>query len=60
MLHDSGDSAAIVALDIERVMIALSNASHEATLDILRVSSLDVQIDLVPRIFDRRARGRSI
>jgi exopolysaccharide biosynthesis polyprenyl glycosylphosphotransferase len=39
--------------DVERVIIAFSNESHEATLDLLRsLKDLDVQIDIVPRLFE--------
>jgi exopolysaccharide biosynthesis polyprenyl glycosylphosphotransferase len=41
------------ALDIERVVIAFSNDSHEETLDLIRsLNGLDVQIDIVPRLFE--------
>jgi exopolysaccharide biosynthesis polyprenyl glycosylphosphotransferase len=40
-------------LDIERVVIAFSNDSHEQTLDIVRsLKDLDVQVDIVPRLFE--------
>jgi exopolysaccharide biosynthesis polyprenyl glycosylphosphotransferase len=40
-------------LDIERVIIAFSNESHEEVLAQIRaLSHLDVQIDLVPRLFE--------
>ncbi len=46
--------AAIVRLfDIERVIIAFSNEAHEQTLDLVRsLKDLDVQIDIVPRLFE--------
>jgi len=46
--------AAIVRLfDVERVIIAFSNASHEETLALLRsLKDLDIQIDIVPRLFE--------
>lgn len=45
---------AIVRLfDIERVVIAFSNDSHEQTLSLIRsVKDLDVQVDIVPRLFE--------
>ena len=48
------DSPAIVRLlDVERVIVAFSNDSHEETLDLLRaLKDLDVQIDIVPRLFE--------
>jgi exopolysaccharide biosynthesis polyprenyl glycosylphosphotransferase len=40
-------------LRIERVIVAFSRASHEQTLELLRTSrDLDVQIDVVPRLFE--------
>jgi exopolysaccharide biosynthesis polyprenyl glycosylphosphotransferase len=46
-------AAIIRLLDVERVIIAFSNESHERTLDLIRsVKDLDVQIDIVPRFFD--------
>ena len=46
--------AAIVRLfDVERVIVAFSNDSHEETLALLRsLKGLDVQIDIVPRLFE--------
>jgi exopolysaccharide biosynthesis polyprenyl glycosylphosphotransferase len=39
--------------DIERVVIAFSNESHEETLDHIRsLKDLDVQVDIVPRLFE--------
>ncbi|MHB8643447.1 MAG: sugar transferase [Gaiellaceae bacterium] len=39
--------------DIERVVIAFSEESHEETLDLIRaLKDLDVQIDIVPRLFE--------
>ncbi len=45
---------AIVRLfDVERVVIAFSGDSHEETLDLIRsMKDLDVQIDIVPRLFE--------
>lgn len=40
-------------LDVERVIIAFSQDSHETTLDALReLEALDVQVDIVPRLFE--------
>lgn len=46
--------AAIVRLfDIERVVIAFSNERHDETLDLIRsLKDLDIQIDIVPRLFE--------
>jgi exopolysaccharide biosynthesis polyprenyl glycosylphosphotransferase len=40
-------------LDVERVIVAFSNDSHEEMLDLIRsLKDLDIQIDLVPRFFE--------
>jgi exopolysaccharide biosynthesis polyprenyl glycosylphosphotransferase len=40
-------------LDIERVVIAFSNASHDETLELVRgLGPFAVQIDIVPRLFE--------
>jgi exopolysaccharide biosynthesis polyprenyl glycosylphosphotransferase len=40
-------------LDVERVIVAFSNDSHDETLELLRsLNDLDVQIDIVPRLFE--------
>jgi exopolysaccharide biosynthesis polyprenyl glycosylphosphotransferase len=54
LLGDAGRLPAIVRLlDVERVIVAFSNDSHEETLDVLRaVQDLEVQIDIVPRLFE--------
>ena len=46
--------AAIVRLfDVERVIVAFSSESHEETLDLVRsLKELDVQVDIVPRLFE--------
>jgi exopolysaccharide biosynthesis polyprenyl glycosylphosphotransferase len=45
--------AIVRALDVERVVIAFSNDSHQDTLDLIRsLNGLDVQIDIVPRLFE--------
>jgi exopolysaccharide biosynthesis polyprenyl glycosylphosphotransferase len=45
---------AIVRLfDVERVIVAFSNESHEATLDLIRsLKDLEVQVDIVPRLYE--------
>ena len=45
---------AIVRLfDVERVVIAFSNESHTRTLQLIRsLKDLDVQVDIVPRLFE--------
>ncbi len=41
------------ALEVERVVIAFSNDSHEETLDLIRsLKDQNVQIDIVPRLFE--------
>jgi exopolysaccharide biosynthesis polyprenyl glycosylphosphotransferase len=40
-------------LDVERVIFAFSGESHQATLEAVRsLDELDVQIDIVPRLFE--------
>jgi lipopolysaccharide/colanic/teichoic acid biosynthesis glycosyltransferase len=40
-------------LDVERVIVAFSNDSHEDTLTLIRsIKDYDVQIDIVPRLFE--------
>jgi exopolysaccharide biosynthesis polyprenyl glycosylphosphotransferase len=40
-------------LDVERAIISFTNESHEEVLDLIRrLRALDVQIDLVPRLFE--------
>ena len=40
-------------LDVERVIVAFSNDSHEDTLALIRsIKDYDVQIDIVPRLFE--------
>jgi exopolysaccharide biosynthesis polyprenyl glycosylphosphotransferase len=40
-------------LDVERVIVAFSNDSHEDTLNLIRsIKDYDVQIDIVPRLFE--------
>src|SRR4029453_12628256 len=54
LLGDLGRLPAIVRLlDVERLIVAFSNDSHEKTLELLRsIEDLDVQIDIVPRLFE--------
>jgi exopolysaccharide biosynthesis polyprenyl glycosylphosphotransferase len=41
------------ALDIERVIVAFSNDPYERTIELVRsLKDLEVQIDIVPRLFD--------
>jgi exopolysaccharide biosynthesis polyprenyl glycosylphosphotransferase len=43
----------IPLLDVERVIVAFSRESHEETLDLIRsLNRFDVQIDIVPRLFE--------
>jgi len=43
----------IRALDVDRVIVAFSNASHEETVDVVRsLSDFYLQVDIVPRLFD--------
>jgi exopolysaccharide biosynthesis polyprenyl glycosylphosphotransferase len=45
--------ALVRLFDIERVVVAFSQDSHERTLDLIRsMKDLDVQIDIVPRFFE--------
>jgi len=40
-------------LEVERVMIAFTNDSHEVTLELIRrLHDLNVQIDIIPRLFE--------
>jgi exopolysaccharide biosynthesis polyprenyl glycosylphosphotransferase len=54
LLGSPEDIADIVrAYDVERVVIAFSNESHEELLTLIRsLKSLPVQIDIVPRLFE--------
>jgi exopolysaccharide biosynthesis polyprenyl glycosylphosphotransferase len=39
--------------DIERVIVAFSNDSHESSLELIRsLKNLEIQIDIVPRLFE--------
>jgi exopolysaccharide biosynthesis polyprenyl glycosylphosphotransferase len=45
--------AIVRELDMERVIVAFSNDSFERTIDLVRsLNDLEVQIDIVPRLFD--------
>ena len=51
--------ALVRLLDIERVIVAFSNDSHEETLDLIRsMKDLEVQVDIVPRLFELVRPGR--
>jgi exopolysaccharide biosynthesis polyprenyl glycosylphosphotransferase len=54
LLGGSDRLRAIVRLfDVERVIFAFSNDSHQETLDLLlSLRDLDVQVDIVPRLFE--------
>jgi exopolysaccharide biosynthesis polyprenyl glycosylphosphotransferase len=54
ILGSSDRLPAIIRLfDIERVIVAFSNETHEETLTIIRsLKDLDVQVDIVPRLFE--------
>jgi exopolysaccharide biosynthesis polyprenyl glycosylphosphotransferase len=62
LLGDTSRLPAIIRLfDVERVIVAFSNESHEETLDLLRsLKDLDVQIDIVPRLFELVSPGVGI
>jgi exopolysaccharide biosynthesis polyprenyl glycosylphosphotransferase len=47
--------------DIERVVFAFSKERHEDVLDLIRtLSDLDVQVDIVPRLFEIVGRGAGV
>jgi exopolysaccharide biosynthesis polyprenyl glycosylphosphotransferase len=54
VLGGPDDLAAYVRLfDVERVIVAFSEASEQETLEVVRMlNDLDVQIDIVPRLFE--------
>lgn len=54
LLGDPSRLPAVIRLfDVERVIVAFSSDSHDETLDLLRsLRGLDVQIDIVPRLFE--------
>jgi exopolysaccharide biosynthesis polyprenyl glycosylphosphotransferase len=46
-------TAVVEAFDVERVIIAFSNDGHDELLDLIRsLKDLDVQVDIVPRLFE--------
>jgi len=45
--------ALIRLFDVERVIVAFSRSSHEETIELIRsLKDLDVQVDIVPRLFE--------
>jgi exopolysaccharide biosynthesis polyprenyl glycosylphosphotransferase len=53
--------ALVRLFDIERVIVAFSNDSHGQTLDLIRsMKDLDLQVDIVPRLFDLVSPGTGI
>jgi exopolysaccharide biosynthesis polyprenyl glycosylphosphotransferase len=47
--------------DVERVIFAFSRDSHEQTIDLIRsIKDLDIQIDIVPRLFELVGKGVEI
>jgi exopolysaccharide biosynthesis polyprenyl glycosylphosphotransferase len=45
--------AVIRLFDVERVIVAFSNQPHEETLELIRsLKELDMQVDIVPRLFE--------
>ncbi|HZS23731.1 MAG TPA: sugar transferase [Gaiellaceae bacterium] len=54
LLGDTSRLPAIVRLfDVERVIFAFSNETHEETLSLMRaLKDFDVQVDIVPRLFE--------
>jgi exopolysaccharide biosynthesis polyprenyl glycosylphosphotransferase len=45
--------ALVRVLDVERVIVAFSSEGHESMLDLVRsLKELEVQVDLVPRLFE--------
>jgi exopolysaccharide biosynthesis polyprenyl glycosylphosphotransferase len=48
-------------LDVERVIYAFSNESHDESLETIRkLNELDVQVDVVPRLFEVLSAGASV
>ena len=54
VLGGASDLREIVrVLDVDRIVFAFSNEPHAATVDLIRsLKNLNVQIDIVPRLFD--------
>jgi exopolysaccharide biosynthesis polyprenyl glycosylphosphotransferase len=47
--------------DVERVIVAFSNETHQETLTLMRaLKDLDVQVDVVPRLFELVGPGASL
>lgn len=45
--------ALVNLLDIERVVVAFTNDSHEETIELIRsLKDIDIQVDIVPRLFE--------
>jgi exopolysaccharide biosynthesis polyprenyl glycosylphosphotransferase len=62
VLGDLGELPEIVRLlDVERVIFAFSNDSHEEMLSLIRrLNALNVQVDVVPRFFDVLSPGAGV
>jgi exopolysaccharide biosynthesis polyprenyl glycosylphosphotransferase len=62
LLGDVDRLPAIVRLfDVERVIVAFSNDSHQETVDLIReLKELDVQVDVIPRLFELVGPGIAI
>ena len=45
---------------VERVIIAFSSASHEDIIDLTRLMQTEVQIDVVPRLFENLSRRMTV
>jgi exopolysaccharide biosynthesis polyprenyl glycosylphosphotransferase len=53
--------AIVRVLDVERVIVAFSGDTHEESLDLIRtLRDLDVQVDIVPRLYELLDPGVSI
>jgi exopolysaccharide biosynthesis polyprenyl glycosylphosphotransferase len=53
--------ALVEMFDVERVIVAFSRTSHDQSLQLIRsLKDLDVQVDIVPRLFDVVGPGVSI
>ena len=42
--------------DVERVIIAFSNHTHREMIDLMRLTQSEIQIDVVPRLFENLSR----
>jgi exopolysaccharide biosynthesis polyprenyl glycosylphosphotransferase len=57
----SSISELVELLDVERVIIAFSNETHETSLNLIRtLNGLDVQVDIVPRFFEVLSPGADV